>query len=83
MDRSARREVRNPILGLPAAQAILAELSPDQRKRFRDLFRQLKVQCRAKEADAYRYRKGPMTAYWMAAGTYSGHLAHVLNGRDS
>lgn len=76
--RSSRREVRNPILALPAAQAILASLTPDQRVAMKRLFRELKGQCRQKEAEAYAKRKGPMTAYWMAAGTYSGHIANVL-----
>lgn len=79
-DRSNLREVRNPILGLPAAQALLA-LPPEQRQIIKDLLRQLKVQCREKEVAAYAKRKGPMTAYWMAAGTYCGHIANVFAGR--
>jgi len=80
LDRSARREVRNPILALPAAQALLA-LPAEQRAVIYWLLRDLKAQCREQEAIAYAKRKGPMTAYWMAAGTYSGHIAHVANPR--
>lgn len=46
--------------------------------KLRELFRQLKAQCRAKEGESYRRRKGPMTSYYMAAGTYAGHVASVL-----
>lgn len=76
-DRSAQAVVRNPLLALPAAQALMA-LPADQRRAIAALLRDLKRQARGKEAESYRKRKGPMTAYWMAAGTYAGHLAAVL-----
>lgn len=75
--RSSLREVRNPILGLPAAREIAA-LPAEQRRLLKRLLRDLKAQCREKEAEAYAKRKGPMTAYWMAAGTYAGHIANAL-----
>lgn len=77
MNRSSRREVRNPILALPAAQELLA-LPPEQRRILKRLLRELKAQCRGQEEKAYRQRKGPMTAYYMACGTYAGHIANVM-----
>lgn len=76
-DRSARAEVRNPILALPAAAELLA-LPVEQRRILKRVLRQLKTQCREQEANAYAKRKGPMVAYWMAAGTYCGHIANVM-----
>jgi hypothetical protein len=43
------------------------------------LLRELKAQCRAKEVESYRKRKGPLVAYWMAAGTYAKHIAQVIS----
>jgi uncharacterized membrane protein len=75
--RSSRREVRNPILALPAAQELLA-LPMEQRQILKRLLRQLKAQCREQEANAYARRKGPMVAYYMASGTVAGHIANVM-----
>lgn len=75
--RSSRAEVRNPVLALPAA-AELQALPRPQRLLLKRILRDLKRQCREQEAAAYAARKGPMTAYWMATGTYAGHLAAIL-----
>jgi uncharacterized membrane protein len=75
--RSSRPDVRNPILSLPAALELLA-LPRAQRLIMKRLLRELKAQCREQERRAYSQRKGPLTAYWMAAGTYAGHVAAVL-----
>lgn len=78
--RSSLPEVRNPLLALPAAVE-LADLLADQpqlRRAFKRLCRQLKAQCREKEAEAYRTRKGPMVQYWMSTGTWAGHLSAAV-----
>lgn len=75
--RSSQRVVRNPLLGLPAAEALIA-LSAEQRAPLRSLMGDLYAQARAKEAESYRKRKGPMTAYWMAVATYAKHVRQVL-----
>jgi hypothetical protein len=77
MDRSARRDVRNPLLALPA-MAQLDVLSPEARAALRALCLDLRTQARAKEVTSYAKRKGPMVAYWMAVATYAKHLANVL-----
>lgn len=68
----------NPILGLPEAMAALAELGPKERDALRKVLLSLQDGCRAQEANAIRRRKGPMIAYWMAAGVYCGHIARAL-----
>lgn len=74
--RSSRPDVRNPVLRLPAAQELLA-LDRPTRLLLKRILRDLKRQCRDEERRAYATRKGPLTAYWMATGTYAGHLAAI------
>lgn len=75
--RSARREVRNPILALPAAKA-LQDLPPDAQEALRAVLVDLQADCRIRANECWRKHKGPMAAYWKAAGVYAGHLAKVL-----
>lgn len=77
-DRSSRREVRNPILGLPAAVEALRSLDREQRAALRIVLLALREQAREKEVISYRKRKGPMVEYYMAAATYAKHIANVL-----
>lgn len=78
--RSNRPEVRNPLLALPAAVDLAALLAdqPELRRTFKRLCLQLKAQCREKEAEAIRKRKGPMVSYWMSTGTWCRHLSAAL-----
>lgn len=78
MDRSNLPEVRNPILGLPAAMAAIGQLDKDQREGLRAVLLAIQGEARNKEAESIRKRKGPMIAYWMAAGVYCGHIARAL-----
>lgn len=77
MNRSERREVRNPILALPAAQAILAQ-PQDVRSLLAELLMQLRADCQERAAKAWRTHKAPMACYWKACAVYAGHLARVL-----
>lgn len=77
-ERSSRLEVRNPLLALSAARE-LRNLPPEAKAALRALLRDLKAQCREKEAEAYRKRKGPMVAYWMACGTYCKHTMQAVS----
>jgi hypothetical protein len=76
--RSSRIEVRNPVLGLPAAVEALQALDPQQRAALRVVLLEIRKQARAREAESYRKRKGPMVSYWMAAATYLKHTANAL-----
>lgn len=78
--RSAKREVRNPVLALPATQRIL-DLPPEQRRPLGLLLRQLAAEADDKAEHAWRTRKGIMAAYWRAVATYAKHLAHAIDPR--
>jgi hypothetical protein len=78
--RAARRDVRNPVLALPAAQRIMA-LPSEQRRPLGILLRELAAQANDQANEAWRKRKGIMAAYWRAVSTYAKHLAHVIDKR--
>ena len=77
MNRSERREVRNPVLALPAAQRLLA-MSPEVRADLTELFGDLAADARARAQESWRKNKGPMAAYWKAVGAYAGHIRRVV-----
>jgi len=79
--RSARREVRNPVMALPAARAILA-LPEEQRRPIAALFGDLAKQADAQAETAWRKRKGIMAAYWRAVSTYAKHVDRVIAPRS-
>jgi len=80
--RSARLEVRNPVLALPAAREILA-LPPEHRTILGILLRELSKQSDDKATTAWGARKGIMAAYWRATSTFSKHLARALDPRTT
>jgi hypothetical protein len=75
--RSSRREVRNPMLALPAMQAVLA-LPPDQRLVLARLCEGIADDARARAEKCWRTHKAPMAAYWKAVAVYSGHLRRAI-----
>lgn len=77
VDRSSRREVRNPLLALPGTRALLS-LPPDQRALLARLAGDIAVDARSRAQASWLKNKGPMAAYWKAVGAYTGHLARVL-----
>ncbi|KIC55892.1 MULTISPECIES: hypothetical protein [Brevundimonas] len=77
LDRSQRREVRNPVLGLPAARRLQA-LPPEVRADLRALFSDLAADARGRAQRSWSQNKGPMAAYWKATGAYAFHIARVL-----
>ncbi len=76
--RSARRDVRNPVLSLPAAQR-LRTLPPGQRRLLGNLLREIAAAADAKAECAWKKRKGPMAAYWRATCTYAKHIARAID----
>jgi hypothetical protein len=76
-DRSKRREVRNPVLALPAA-ARIAELSPLHKATLRGLMLDIAADARQRANECWRRHKAPMAAYWKAVSVYAGHIARVL-----
>ncbi len=75
--RSNRAEVRNPVLGLPAAER-LAELSPLNRAALRGLLLDIRQDASDRAAEAWRRHKAPMACYWKAVAVYAGHIARAL-----
>lgn len=75
--RSSRSEIRNPVLALPAAEKILA-LEPECRKALAELLRDLGADANERAETSWRKGKGPMAAYWKAAGVYARHIARAL-----
>lgn len=76
INRSDRREVRNPVLALPSAKALLA-LPPETLEVLAELFGDLALDARARAQASWLKNKGPMAAYWKATGAYARHLRHV------
>lgn len=76
-NRSARATVRNPLLALPAAQA-LADLPPESREALRALLIEIRDDCRVRAEECWRKHKAPMAAYWKAAGVYANHTSRLL-----
>jgi len=77
-DRSSRREVRNPVLGMPHANLALVELTPAERDRVRCVMLAIRDDARAKAQECWRRHKAPMAVYWKAVGVYANHIARVL-----
>jgi hypothetical protein len=75
--RSARADVRNPLLTLPSAQAF-AELDDVSRERLRALLLDFKREARARADECWRKHKPPMAAYREAWAVNAGHAARPL-----
>lgn len=75
--RSDRREVRNPILALPAARRLM-DLDPATRAVVADLLKDLGVDAAARAEASWRKSKGPMAAYWKAVAVYARHIRLAL-----
>ena len=72
-DRSARREVRNPLLALPAMKAVL-DLPAESRLALVALLNDLSADAAARADKSWRTHKGPMASYWKAVSVYAKHL---------
>jgi hypothetical protein len=76
--RSSRVEVRNPILTLPAVDA-LRSLDPAAQDALRLILLDLQREARARAEKSWRTHKPPLAAYWSAVGVYAGHIARTLH----
>lgn len=75
--RSSRRDVRNPLLTLPAVSA-LRSLDPQTRRKLADALKAIQADARDRADLNWRRHKAPMAVYWRAVGVYAGHLARVI-----
>lgn len=78
--RSNRPEVRNPVLALDSAKAILA-LPLDQRLALAELLMELSRDARQRAEKAWATRKPPMALYWSATAVVAKHIARALRRR--
>lgn len=76
-DRSARMEVRNPILGLPSMAAMEA-LPPEAREALRGVLLDISRDAAGRAEKSWRQNKGPMAAYWKAVSVYAKHIRNAL-----
>lgn len=77
LPRSGRAEVRNPVLGLPAAERLLD--SPlEQRRLLADLLDDLGRDAAKRAQHCWARHKAPMACYWKACAVYARHMARAL-----
>jgi hypothetical protein len=72
--RSARREIRSPVVGLPAMAALEA-LPRDAKLALRAVLGDIAADAAARAEKCWRQSKGPMAAYWKAVSVYAKHRA--------
>jgi hypothetical protein len=75
--RSNRRDVRNPVLALPAMDQLEA-LPPEARAALAVLMRDIAKDARERAQQSWRRNKGPMAAYWKAVGAYAEHIRRAV-----
>jgi phage-related protein len=77
VSRSALREIRNPLLALPAFQE-LRDLPNDSRAKLRVALIALSRDANDRAEKSWKQKKGPMAVYWKAVGVYAKHTARCL-----
>lgn len=79
MNRSLRAVVRNPLLSLPAVEA-LQRLPPDVQAHLRALLKDISADARARAQKCWVTHKGPMALYWKCVAVYTNHASRLFNG---
>lgn len=75
-ERSAIAAVRNPLLGLPSADAIRS-LAPEAKAALRALLLDMATDAAQRAEKCWRKSKAPMAAYWKAVSVYAKHAARL------
>lgn len=75
--RSSRSDVRNPLLALPAARALM-DLPPASRAALQVILLDLAAAATWRANESWRRHKAPMAVYWKAVATYARHAARLL-----
>lgn len=81
IDRSKRREVRNPLLALEGVQDLL-KLPPECQEAMQRALTSIVADARARAQKSWVQNKGPMAAYHKAVGAYAEHLRRVLRAEQ-
>lgn len=71
--RSARAEVRNPVLALPGTK-LISSLPAESRAALASVLDGIRLDARARAEECWRKHKAPMAAYWKAVSVYAGHI---------
>lgn len=75
--RSVRRDIRNPVLALPAIRAL--QLMPSEtRDALATVLMDLATDASARADHAWSRHKAPMAAYWKAVAVYARHTARSV-----
>lgn len=69
---------RNPMLGLPSVQAIVAHPGPIPKSLLRTLCYEAATDARGRSDLCWRRNKAPMAAYWRAVSVYWRHTARAI-----
>ena len=77
VERSNKAEVRNPVLALPGAAALL-NLDTVSRVALIAVLSDIRTDSAERAAECWRRHKAPMAAYWKAVSVYTGHIVKVL-----
>ncbi|MBB3892857.1 hypothetical protein GGQ61_003595 [Phenylobacterium haematophilum] len=72
-----RRQIANPVLGLPAARALM-DLDPLARAALAEVLADLGTDAAARAQRSWAQNKGIMAAYWKAVSVYARHIRRVL-----
>ena len=75
--RASRREVRNPLLGLPAFKQ-LQTLPEPVRNSLRSALCNLNAEANIRAEASWHKSKAPMASYWKAVAIYAKHTARML-----
>jgi len=76
-DRSFKRDVRNPVLALPAVGR-LRELPPEARGALCGLLGDVSRDARHRAEVSWRRNKAPMAAYWRAVSACANHIRRAI-----
>lgn len=76
LPRSVRPDVRNPVAGLPSAQAI-RELPQAAKDALRAVLLGIRKDAQVRAETCWKRHKAPMAVYWKAVAVYAGHLSRV------
>lgn len=74
--RSNRPDVRNPLVGLPSAEAIRS-LPASAKAALRALLLDIRRDAQVRAEQCWKRHKAPMAAYWKAVAVYAGHTARL------
>lgn len=77
VERSFRKDVRNPLCSLSAVEK-LQDLAPEAQAALKAVLREISSDARIRAEKCWRTHKAPMAAYWKAVAVYANHTQKLL-----